>query len=100
MVLQRCSMSLSILRVGLRSLGLSYRRRSFDGPSLRIVFLQVEFAAHPTENHGLRNRQLLGPQSKVDVHLDQGDQSDTREPVEHVKQAPGHVAEQIGIAWE
>ena len=38
-----------------------------------------------------------GPDSKVDVHHDQRDQTDAGQAMQHVHHAPGHVAEEYGL---
>ena len=62
------------------------------------MLFQIKVAAHPAEDHRLRDWALLRPQSEVDMHHDQRNQSDAGQSVQHVHHSPGHVAEQIRIA--
>ena len=62
------------------------------------MLIQIKVAAHPAEDHRLRDGALLRPQSEVDVDHDQRDQADTRQAVQHIDHAPSHVAEEIWIA--
>src|SRR5262245_46295708 len=71
-----------------------------DNPARGIVLFQDEVAAHPAEDHRLRDRTLLGPQTEVDVNDDERNQSDSREAVQHVHPSPRHIGEEIRIAGE
>src|ERR1700722_11682574 len=72
--------------------------RPADDPSLWIVLFQVELATHPTVDHRFRDRALLWANSEVDMHHYQRDQSYSRQSVQHVDHAPGHIAEEIWVA--
>src|ERR1700678_449340 len=62
------------------------------------MLFQVKVPTHPAKDHRLRDWAFLRPQSEVDVHHDQCDQSYACQAVQYIHHAPGQVAEEIWIA--
>src|SRR5271170_4423846 len=56
--------------LSLRSSRRLRRNCSLDDPSAGIMLFKKIVTAHPTKDHRLRDRALLRPDSKVDMHHD------------------------------
>ena len=57
-------------------------------------------ARDPAEDHRLGNPPLLRPHREVHVGDDQADERHAGHAVQHIGEAPGAVAEEIGVAGE
>ena len=64
-----------------------------DRPAARLVVLEILPPRDPAEDHRLGDPPLLGPHGEVDVRDHEADEADAREPVRHVGEAPGDVAQ-------
>src|SRR4030095_4310549 len=74
------------------------RSRTFSGPALRIVMLEVLTSRDVAEDHRLRDPELFWTEREVDVPDDQSDEADTPQSVQHIGNAPRRIAEDVRVA--
>src|SRR5687767_444613 len=74
--------------------------RTIDGPSFRVVVLEILPAGDPAKQHRLRDPPLFGPHGEIDVGDDEANERHAADAVQDVGQTPGSIAEEIRVPFE